>query len=192
MRHVFYLILSLIFIGCSVHKNTYKYMAEESYILSYSNNYHNNPNPMDDIKTFWYLESGLSGDLELFGNKFKAYYFHFFYDIDRIYACCLDDNKEKLVEYTPENEYELMQLQDILKKGYSFFTEKERVIIYKIDEIEGCKCGKERVFPNDRIKDFYIPIKLKIKSLNRNEKRFFKKNIDTISKHFDMILGIDK
>jgi len=99
------------------------------------------------------------------------------------------DNDKNLLGDLHKNEEEIMGLENNLpKKGYTLLDKKRsKIIIYKIKEIEGCKCGKEKVFPRSEIKDFYVPTKLNVQPLNTQEKKLFKKNIDHISKYLDII-----
>ena len=191
MRNIFILFMICFLTGCSSHIITNK--TNSAYILSVTD--FMDKNDIDETKAVWYLEEDASGNLILNNEKFKVYYFHFFFDADKVYSCCLDnnyDNDRNLLGDLHKNEEEIMGLKDNLpKKGYSLSNQKSKIIIHKIEELEGCKCGKEKVFPNDNTEDFYVPTKLKVQSLNTQEKRMFRKNIDPISKHFDKLIGIE-
>lgn len=177
--------------GCSSHIITNK--TNSAYILSVTD--FMDKNDIDETKAVWYLEEDASGNLILNNEKFKVYYFHFFFDADQVYSCCLDNNyhnDRNLLGDLHKNEEEIMGLQDNLpKKGFSLSNKKSKIVIHKIKELEGCKCGKDKVFPRSNIEDFYVPTKLKVQSLNTQEKRMFRKNIDPISKHFDKLIGIE-
>lgn len=188
MRNVLTLFIIILLTGCS--SRIVKSEANSAYIVSVTD--FMEKNAIDETNTVWYLEKDLSGDFMLNNEKYKVYYFHFFFDADRVYSCCLDnnyDNDKNLLGNLHKNEEEIMGLENNLpKKEYSLLDKKRsKIIIYKINEIEGCKCGKEKVFPNDNIEDFYVPTKLKVKPLNTKEKKLFKKNIDHISKYLDII-----
>ena len=75
--------------------------------------------------------------LMLNNEKFKVYYFHFFYDADQVYSCCLDNNysnDKNILGDLHKNEEVIMGLEDNLpKKAYSLFDKKRsKIIIYKI------------------------------------------------------------
>ena len=142
-------------------------------------------NDIDETKSIWYLERDPLGNLIINDNRYKIYYLHFFNDKDNIYSCCLDinhSNDETLSKFGKiKDSFELIDSERILANGYKFHLTK-KIIIYKIKEIEGCKCGKEKVFKNDVIENFYAPIQLDIIKMSEKEKKIFSKNIDNISK----------
>ncbi|KAA5531602.1 hypothetical protein [Paenimyroides baculatum] len=194
MRNIFFILFITSFlIGCSSN-NVVRNEVNSAYIVSVTD--FMDENDIDETKAVWYLEKDSSGDLLLNNEKFKVYYFHFSFDANQVYSCCLDnnyDNDKKLLGDIHKNEDEIMGLEDNLpKKGYSLSNKKSKIIIYKIKELVGCKCGKEKVFPRSNIKNFYIPIKLKVQPLSTQEKKIFKKNIDNISNHFEKLIGIYK
>ncbi len=189
MKNILTLFIICFLTGCSSH--IIKNEVNSAYILSVTD--FMEKNAIDEKNAVWYLEKDSSGSLMLNNEKFKVYYFHFFYDADQVYSCCLDNNysnDKNILGDLHKNEEVIMGLEDNLpKKAYSLFDKKRsKIIIYKIKEIEGCKCGKEKVFPNDNIDDFYVPTKLNVQALRTQEKKLFRENIDHISKHFDTIL----
>jgi|GEM_PF-6341657 len=188
MRNVLTIFIIILLTGCS--SRIIKSEANSTYIVSVTD--FMKKNAIDETNTVWYLEKDLSGDFMLNNEKYKVYYFHFFFDANQVYSCCLDnnyDNDKNLLGDLHKNEEEIMGLENNLpKKGYTLLDKKRsKIIIYKIKEIEGCKCGKEKVFPRSEIKDFYVPTKLNVQPLNTQEKKLFKKNIDHISKYLDII-----
>ena len=188
MKNTLTLFIICLLTGCSSH--IIKNEVNSAYILSVTDLM--KKDAIDETNAVWYLEKDSSGNLMLNNEKYKVYYVHFFYDADQVYSCCLDNNysnDRNLLGDLHKHEEEIMGLEDnISKKGYSLFDKKRsKIIIYKIKELEGCKCGKEKVFPNDNIEDFYVPTKLKTQPLNTQQKKLFKKNIDYISKYFDII-----
>ncbi|WCM40965.1 hypothetical protein MG290_08310 [Flavobacterium sp. CBA20B-1] len=189
MKNILTLFIICLLTGCSSH--IIKNEVNSGYILSVTD--FMEKNAIDETNAVWYLEKDSSGSLILNNEKFKVYYFHFFYNADQVYSCCLDNNysnDKNILGDLHKNEEVIIGLEDNLpKKAYSLFDKKRsKIIIYKIKEIEGCKCGKEKVFPNDNIDDFYVPTKLNVQALKKQEKKLFRENIDHISKYFDTIL----
>src|SRR5690606_19695895 len=109
MRNIFILFMICFLTGCSSHIITNK--TNSAYILSVTD--FMDKNDIDETKAVWYLEEDASGNLILNNEKFKVYYFHFFFDADKVYSCCLDnnyDNDRNLLGDLHKNEEEIMGL----------------------------------------------------------------------------------